>query len=371
MNNFFHPGSPRESRRTSGARRLLGGVLVAAFAAALAPQESSAQPFGAWLTSARASNRYISVNHSAALNPTGQITIEAWLNITSLNPGECVSIIGKGYVSTYWLGVCDVSGVPTFRTYLRGGSSARTSGVVPLGRWTHVAVTFDGARRKHYINGEEVADLPESGPLPTNTSQVRIGSDVDWNFQPQGAIDEVRLWNVARSISQIRSTLNVALTSPQAGLVAVWGLNGNPSAAVGPHNGTNVNSPTYLTSPVAFSCGASTGTALCLQDRFLVTARYRTGAPGTAEGQAQVVPVANPGSGLFYFFSAENWEVMVKALNGCGLNDRFWIFSAATTNVFYRMEVTDVRSGRNKIYFNYPGPPAPAVTDTDAFASCP
>jgi hypothetical protein len=32
---------------------------------------------------------------------------------------------------------------------------------------------------------------------------------------------------------------------------------------------------------------------------------------------------------------------MVKALNGCGLNNRYWVFSAATTNVFYRMEVLD------------------------------
>ena len=51
---------------------------------------------------------------------------------------------------------------------------------------------------------------------------------------------------------------------------------------------------------------------------------------------------------------------MVKALNGCGLNNRYWIFSAATTNVFYRMTVYDYHTGTQKIYFNYPGPPAPA-----------
>ena len=84
-----------------------------------------------------------------------------------------------------------------------------------------------------------------------------------------------------------------------------------------------------------------------------------------------MVPVANPGSGLFWFFAADNWEVMVKALNGCGLNSRYWIFSAATTNVFYRMEVFDYHTGPQRIYFNYSGPPAPAVTDINAFATCP
>jgi hypothetical protein len=83
------------------------------------------------------------------------------------------------------------------------------------------------------------------------------------------------------------------------------------------------------------------------------------------------VVVAGANSGIFWFFSSDNWEVMTKALNGCSLNSHYWIFSAATTNVFYRMDVFDVRAGQQKIYFNYPGPPAPAVTDVDAFATCP
>jgi len=121
---------------------------------------------------------------------------------------------------------------------------------------------------------------------------------------------------------------------------------------------------------VAPNCGGSTTTALCLQNRFSITARFRTGAPGTAEGTAQVA-VGNSGSGLFWFFSSDNWEVLVKAINACGFNNRYWVFSAATTNVFYRLEVLDVKAGVAKVYFNYPGPPAPAVTDTDAFATCP
>lgn len=58
---------------------------------------------------------------------------------------------------------------------------------------------------------------------------------------------------------------------------------------------------------------------------------------------------------------------MVKALNGCSLNSRYWVFSASTTNLFYRLYVFDVTSGVGKTYFNYPGPPAPAVTDAHAF----
>ena len=63
---------------------------------------------------------------------------------------------------------------------------------------------------------------------------------------------------------------------------------------------------------------------------------------------------------------------MVKAIDGCPLNNRYWLFTAATTNVFFRMAVYDIHAGSQKIFFNYPGPPAPAVvTDTSAFATCP
>ena len=50
---------------------------------------------------------------------------------------------------------------------------------------------------------------------------------------------------------------------------------------------------------------------------------------------------------------------------------RYWVFSAATTNVHYSLVVYDMATGTRKVYFNYSGPPAPAVTDTAAFATCP
>ena len=94
--------------------------------------------------------------------------------------------------------------------------------------------------------------------------------------------------------------------------------------------------------------------------------------PGSAStGIGTTVPCANADSGLFWFFGPDDWELLVKVIDGCGVNNRFWVFSAATTNVFYRMEVFDVLAGTNKVYFNYTGPPAPAVTDTSAFATCP
>ena len=338
---------------------------LVALSLALVSGSAHAQPFGAWLTLSGPTNGFLEIDDSDALNPTSAITIEAWVNVRDANGGSgCSSIVGKGYQSSWWVGLCGT----TFRTYLKGSSSQRNGGVIPVGQWTHIAVTYDGARRKHYINGEVVLDVAETGPLPANGIEMRIGSDFNWAHTPQGAIDELRIWNVARTQAQIREFLNQTIPL-QAGTVDIWPLDN--ANALGPHDGASMGTTGFLTFPAGPPCSGRTATTLCLQDRFLVSGKFRTGAPGTAEGTAQTVDCPNPGSGLFYFFSPDNWEIQAKSLNGCGLNNRFWFFSAATTNVFYRLEVFDTVGFRNKVYFNYPGPPAPALTDVNAFATCP
>ncbi|MFL6193038.1 MAG: LamG domain-containing protein [Thermoanaerobaculia bacterium] len=360
-------------------RRTLGPLLGIASLAlvlmcALAPS-AQAQPFGAWMTLVGdPTNGYIEIAPATVLNPTSAFTFEAWVAISNNTSGEdCRSIAGKNYQEAWWIGVCNVGGQPTLRSYLKGGSSARNGGIVPRGVWTHVAVVFNGTKRYHFINGELAAQFNETGPLPTNDAPMRIGSDELWNHTPSGAIDEVRLWNVARTVSEIRQTINVAITGAKPGLVGLWALDGNTRDTIGGHHGVVGGSGAEATTfPAVFTCGATTPSALCLNDRFLVTAKWRTNpVPGSpTDGNATVATFAE-NSGVFWFFSPDNWEVMVKALNGCASNSHYWVYSAATTNVFYRMEVMDVRAGQQKIYFNYPGPPAPANTDGVAFETCP
>jgi hypothetical protein len=137
---------------------------------------------------------------------------------------------------------------------------------------------------------------------------------------------------------------------------------------VGSLNGTFAGDiPPVLGPPAESSCGTSGGQELCLQGHYLVQASFRLGAQGTPSTAATIVDAPNAGSGIFWFVNPDDWEILAKVLNGCSINGQWWVFSAATTNVFYQLYVTDVQSGETKIYFNYQGPPAPAVTDTSAF----
>lgn len=333
-------------------------ALIGFLAGLAAPGE--AQPYGAWLALSGADSTYITVPHSASLNPTDGFTFEAWVAVT--DEEGCTSIAGKNYLEAWWIGVCGT----TLRSYLQGSGSARDGGTVPAGKWTHIAVTWDGATRRHYINGELAASFAQATPPTTSTDAVRIAGDVSYQYTPNGAIDEVRLWNVARTIEQLRDAINEPIVADTAGLVATWGLNANADDVTGDHDGSGVGGPGYLTFPAAPFCVPNATTA-CLDGRFAVSVEWRT---AVTSGVGTVAGCGTDESALFWFFNPLNWEILVKSVNACGLNDRYWIYSAATTDVFYRMTVTDVH-GASKTYFNYPGAPAPAVTNSSAFATCP
>ncbi|MEM1245123.1 MAG: hypothetical protein AAGK22_02065 [Acidobacteriota bacterium] len=74
---------------------------------------------------------------------------------------------------------------------------------------------------------------------------------------------------------------------------------------------------------------------------------------------------------LFWFFEASNWELLLKILDGCGVNEHYWVYTAATTDVEYRVSVTDTATGTVRAYSNALGQRQPFVGDTQAFATCP
>jgi hypothetical protein len=379
-------------RRAAAARAHWLAVALALLAPALAPT-LAAQPFGPYVAwtgdgATAAANGWLAVPDNPALNPGAAMTLEGWFKLATpfaAPQNGCRSLVGKDSTRGYWLGVCG----STVQASFGGAGSAWSAGTVPAGQWTHIAVTWDGTVQTHYINGEVAGAFPVRGPLAPSPAELRIGSDVSWEWSPQGAAAEVRLWSVARTVDQIRATINLALTAAQPGLVAVWSLGGagDSPGGYGGYGGAWSGAVAPVALAAAAPCVASTADALCLATHFALTVTWRDSSGATGGGSvvplapaapgaptvpgAPAVPVAGTGSGIFWFFSPDNWEMMVKVIDGCALNHAVWLFSAATTNVYYRLEVVDVGSGVTKIYFNYPGPPAPAVTDTAAFpASC-
>jgi hypothetical protein len=109
-------------------------------------------------------------------------------------------------------------------------------------------------------------------------------------------------------------------------------------------------------------------TTLCLDNgRYTVEAAYRT--PSGASGDGQAVALTAD-TGYFWFFSADNVEVILKVLDGCAINGHHWVFSAGLTNVEVTLTVTDHTTGQQKQYVNALGTQYAPVQDTSALP-CP
>src|SRR4029077_3807195 len=87
---------------------------------------------------------------------------------------------------------------------------------------------------------------------------------------------------------------------------------------------------------------------LCLaNDRFHVAVHWELPTGESGEGH----PVALSGdTGYFWFFNPANVELIVKVLDGRALNNRFWVFYGALSNVKYTLTVTDTVTSGVKVY---------------------
>jgi hypothetical protein len=109
-------------------------------------------------------------------------------------------------------------------------------------------------------------------------------------------------------------------------------------------------------------------TTLCLNNnRFQVQAAWRT-SDGTS-GQAETVTLTTD-TGYMWFFSSDNVEVVIKVLDGCPLNNSFWVFAGGLTNVRVVITVTDTVTGTVRTFVNPQGTAFQPIQDTSAF-TCP
>jgi len=111
------------------------------------------------------------------------------------------------------------------------------------------------------------------------------------------------------------------------------------------------------------ACTPDDGT-LCLNgDRFRVEASWRDFSGSTGTGHA--VPLTSD-TGYFWFFDSANVELVIKVLDGRGINGHFWVFYGALSNVEYTIIVTDTETGQVRRYTNPLGEFG-SVGDTEAF----
>ncbi|HSP16332.1 MAG TPA: hypothetical protein VLV78_16410 [Thermoanaerobaculia bacterium] len=136
------------------------------------------------------------------------------------------------------------------------------------------------------------------------------------------------------------------------------------------------NNSWFIPTPISVGSGNSGPTictpsdsTLCLANkRFSVSVTWNNG--GNQGGAGHTLTLTDA-SGLFWFSSPDNIEMLVKVLDGaCGINNRIWVFGAAATSLAYDITVLDNHTGKTKVYHNDNNHAANAIIDTGAFATC-
>lgn len=109
---------------------------------------------------------------------------------------------------------------------------------------------------------------------------------------------------------------------------------------------------------------AANDTQLCLnQGRFRISVSWRDFEGNSGVGQAVQL---TSDTGYFWFFDEANVELILKVLDGRPINNHFWVFYGALSNVEYTVTVGDTETGRCRSYEN-PARNFASVGDTEAF----
>ncbi len=106
----------------------------------------------------------------------------------------------------------------------------------------------------------------------------------------------------------------------------------------------------------------------CLGERFRVSVDWQI--PDGTQGHGRMRALTSD-SAVSTFFDPQNVEIILKVLNACAVNNRYWVFAAGMTNVEYTLTVTDTQTGKTWSFDNPMNRPAPPVQDTLTFDVCP
>lgn len=172
---------------------------------------------------------YMEVPNSTSLSsPDTAITIEAWVKPINQYYNTVLSKGSYNYLLEFTGGLYPgiiLNGVSFDSTAPNYWGRLMISQSVLANQWTHVAVTYSQSTGvKIYYGSQLVYEGYGNGEILAGTFPLRIGARVDSNYTEyfNGQIDDVRIWNIVRSQSDIAQNMTKELTGTEYGLIAYY-----------------------------------------------------------------------------------------------------------------------------------------------------
>jgi hypothetical protein len=190
---------------------------------------------------------YVEIPDNVSLDIINEFSFEAWINPISYTYGGRVA--GKFYSSS-WSFNWDANYHYLAWEANIGGSSQYNSFTsnLNLNQCYHIAVTFNSSlpsdHVRLYINGLLDGQYTRSGQLGTDDNPLRIGRGWVPEFF-NGEFDEVRIWNVARTQSEIQANMYREIQGTEPGLVAYWQFNEGSGSTVFDHTSNDNDGTLY------------------------------------------------------------------------------------------------------------------------------
>ncbi|PJA55072.1 MAG: hypothetical protein CO167_00275, partial [Candidatus Marinimicrobia bacterium CG_4_9_14_3_um_filter_48_9] len=192
------------------------------------------------------SNDYISVAANASLGMGGSsFTLEMWVKSSSTHSSWVLPLeYGNWTTGTYQFASNTST---TMKVNFNGSSSGGASDTTDWtdDKWHHFAGVFDNTNDLLilYYDGVNVAEVAETNAPGSATLPLYIGSRGGSSLFYNGQMDEVRVWNVARSEADIQANMCKKLVGSESGLVAYYQMT-NGSGTTLNDNSSNSNNGT-------------------------------------------------------------------------------------------------------------------------------
>jgi len=158
--------------------------------------------------------------------PLNQFTFEGWIYFNELTGSTQQFMEGHTENSEIFFETNGNDNCMMFHFADDGGGFATvTTNPLSLSNWHHIAGTYDGIEQRIYLNGISENVITRNTTF-TITTGFTMGKDYEGNIQYlNGVIDEVRIWNVARTQEEIQSSMYKELFGTEQGLVGYWKFN--------------------------------------------------------------------------------------------------------------------------------------------------